>query len=272
MKLKILSAALLSTLLLSACIKQKTTDTGDQVNNDRLLMAVSWFEHSGEMEALYYQGFNIAKMRLDEALAVKKTDNKPLAVVVDIDETMLDNSPFETMLIDSSDNLSGWQNWTSKASAKALPGALEFAKYAESKNVEVYYITNRDDNERLVTLKNLVNEGFPYASENHLFTKSDTAYSSGNTSSKAARRAKVAENHEIILLIGDNLNDFSEVFEDRSKNDGRAAVEQNREEFGKKFIILPNPIYGAWEKPLYDYRDGLNDKEKTDQLKAKLKR
>jgi 5'-nucleotidase (lipoprotein e(P4) family) len=84
------------------------------------------------------------------------------------------------------------------------------------------------------------------------------------------RRAKVAENHKIILLIGDNLNDFSELFENRSSNNGKKAVEENRELFGLKFIVLPNPMYGAWEKPLYDYRNGLSDEEKTKMLKEKL--
>jgi 5'-nucleotidase (lipoprotein e(P4) family) len=268
MKFRVFSFTLLAIVLATPGIAQNKTILKTDPN-DKLLVAVSWYEHAAEMTALYYQGFNIAKLRLDEAVA-SGIKTKPLAVVVDIDETMLNNSPFETMLIDSADNLAGWQNWTSKASAKPLPGALEFVKYAESKGVEVFYITNRDDNERLVTIKNLVNAGFPFATEDHLYTKSDLSYSTGNTSSKAGRRAKVAENHEIILLIGDNLNDFSEVFEDRSKNDGKETVEQNREQFGKKFIILPNPIYGAWEKPLYNYRDGLNDTEKTILLKEKL--
>jgi 5'-nucleotidase (lipoprotein e(P4) family) len=92
----------------------------------------------------------------------------------------------------------------------------------------------------------------------------------GNTSSKTGRRTKVAENHEIILLIGDNLNDFSDVFEDRSTNNGKDAVAINQLQFGQKFIILPNPMYGAWEKPLLNYKDGLNDEEKTQLLKAKL--
>jgi 5'-nucleotidase (lipoprotein e(P4) family) len=201
---------------------------------------------------------------------VLKTQNKPLAVVVDIDETMLDNSPFETALIDSAGNLSKWHNWTSKASARALPGALEFALYSQGKGVEIFYITNRDDNERTATLINLQKEGFPYANEDHLLTRSDLNYATGNTSSKSGRRAKVAENHTIVLLIGDNLNDFSEIFEDRSHNDGKEAVEKNREQFGKLFIVLPNPMYGAWEKPLYNYKDGLSEEQKTLMLKEKL--
>jgi 5'-nucleotidase (lipoprotein e(P4) family) len=243
-----------------------TVATGNQ---DKLLMAVSWFQHSAEMTALYYQGFNIARQRLDVAVDTNLS-GRTLAVVVDIDETMLDNSPFETTLIKNADSQKGWSDWTSKASARALPGALEFAKYAQSRQVHIFYVTNRDDNERDVTIRNLQMEGFPYATQDHLLTRSDLSYTAGNTSSKTGRRTKVAENHEIILLIGDNLNDFSDVFEDRSINNGKDAVVKNQSQFGNRFIILPNPMYGAWEKPLYDYKEGLNDAEKTLLLKSKL--
>ena len=265
---KFFLSLILLVILVSCQSKQNETESGNKVY-DRLLTAVSWYQHSAEMTALYYQGFNIAQQRLDEAIKTEPKD-KPLAVVVDIDETMLNNSPFETTLINTEDDLSGWYKWTAKASAKALPGALEFAKYVESKQVQLFYITNRDDNEREGTLKNLVNLGFPYAVEDHLLTKSDLSYSSGNTSSKAERRAKVTEKHNIILLIGDNLNDFSEKFEDRSQNNGKDSVLKYREQFGQKFIILPNPMYGAWEKPLYDYKKDLTEEEKTLLLKSKL--
>ena len=270
MTVRIYSSILISIVLISCSSTQKTT-ISSSCAQEKLLVAVAWYQNSAEMTALYYQGFNIAKLRLDQAVQAN-ISGKSLAVVVDIDETMLDNSPFETSLINSADFQQGWYNWTTKASAKALPGALEFTRFAQNKQVEIFYITNRDDNERGVTLKNLLNEGFPYATDDHLLTKNDLAYSSGNTSSKAGRRAKVSEKHEIILLIGDNLNDFSEIFEDRSVNNGKEVVEKNMEQFGQKFIILPNPMYGAWEKPLYNYREGLNDAEKSQMLKNKLRK
>lgn len=268
MKSKIFSPALLSVLLVSFASAQ-TNSIVTNHSQDKLLVAVSWYQHSAEMTALYYQGFNIARQRLDEAIA-ENSKKQPLAVVVDIDETMLDNSPYESMVIDSTDNLSGWKHWTARAIARALPGALEFALYSQSKHVEIFYITNRDDNERVATLLNLQKEGFPYATEDHLYTRSDLSYNTGNTSSKDGRRAKVSENYKIVLLIGDNLNDFSGIFEDRSHNYGKEAVEKNREKFGQLFIVLPNPMYGAWEKPLYNYQDGLSEEQKTLMLKEKL--
>lgn len=262
--------SIVSLFFLISCCPNKKEKGASNSTDDKFLMSVSWFQHSGEMNALYYQGFNIARQRLDEAVAVKK-HAKPLAVVVDIDETMLDNSPFEVALIHNANFKKGWYDWTAKASAKALPGALEFTKYAESKHVEVFFITNRDDKERIPTLQNLQKVGFAYASDDHLITKSDLSITTGNTSSKEGRRNKVAEDHEIILLIGDNLNDFSNVFEDRKQNGGKEAVEKNQRLFGQKFIILPNPMYGAWEKPLYNYIDTLNSENKTKSLLEKLK-
>ncbi len=257
------------TLGLSGCVVTKPQAQLPD-NHDYLLMSVAWYQNSGEMQALCYQAFNVATLRFDEAVK-NNTQNKPLAVVVDIDETMLDNSPYETHVITEGEDRNGWIGWTDKAEAKALPGAVDFARYVQQQHAEVFYITNRDDNERASTLKNLQAEGFPFADESHLLTRNDTAYSSGNTSSKAGRRAKVSSTHEIVLLLGDNLNDFSELFEDRKTDNGKAAVEENKELFGKRFIVLPNPIYGAWEKPLYDYKPNLSGKQKTEILKSKLK-
>lgn len=257
------------TLLIVRLSAQSPAEPGIRTY-DRLITATSWYQLSAEMVALYHQGFNIAKYRLDERLATY-TSPKPLAVVVDIDETMLDNSPYETVVITQGEQKDGWYDWTMKASAKALPGALEFARYAESKGVHIFYITNRDYQEQAATLLNLQREGFPFATDDHLLTRSDTAFSNGNTSSKMGRRAKVSSTHEIVLLIGDNLNDFSEVFEDRSVNYGKDAVEKNKTLFGQRFIVLPNPMYGAWEKPLYDYKKGLTEDEKTELMKKKLR-
>jgi 5'-nucleotidase (lipoprotein e(P4) family) len=264
MKSKLLSALFL-LILCSASAQQPVPDQ----SNEKLLVSVAWYQHAAEMKALYYQGFNLAALRLDEAVA-RNTSGKKLAVVVDIDETMLDNSPFQTDIIRYGSGAETWHQWTAKSCAQALPGALNFALYAQSKGVEIFYITNRDNSERVATLTNLKNEKFPYADQSHLLTRADPSATTGNTSSKMARRAEVATTHEIILLIGDNLNDFSEVFENRKSNDGRDAVDQYRENFGARFIILPNPMYGAWEKPLYDYREGLSEPEKSQLLREKL--
>lgn len=257
-KLLLLFAGIL--FILGSC---NTQNPENQNTQDHLIMSVLWYQKSAEMKAMYYQCFNWAKIKVD----IKSADQTdlPKAVVVDIDETMLDNSPFETNCIRTGIGYTKetWSEWTSKISAKALPGALEFSKYAQSKGVEVFYISNRSVDEFDVTLKNLQQEGFAFADSSHLLLKT-------TTSSKKARRAIVKENYEIILLIGDNLGDFSEIFEDRSTNYGFQTVEENKDKFGDLFIMLPNPMYGSWENAVFEYQKGLSDQEKYQLRKESL--
>lgn len=248
------------SFILGSC---NTQNTDNQNNQDHLIMSVLWYQKSAEMKAMYYQCFNWAKMNVERKLT-EETD-LPKAVVVDIDETMLDNSPFETNCIKTGVGYTKetWSEWTSKMSAKALPGALEFSKYAQSKGVEVFYISNRSVDEFDVTLKNLKKEGFAFADSSHLLLKT-------NTSSKKARRGIVKKNYEIILLIGDNLGDFSEIFEDRSTNYGFQTVEENKDKFGNLFIMLPNPMYGSWESAVFKKQKDLNNREKYQLRKESL--
>ncbi|MDY6801017.1 MAG: 5'-nucleotidase, lipoprotein e(P4) family [Bacteroidota bacterium] len=235
-----------------------------QNTQDHLIMSVLWYQKSAEMKALYYQSFNWAKYRIEQELQQQKSDNKK-AVIVDIDETMLDNSPFEANCVHTGSGYTTerWMEWAAKSSAKALPGAVEFSHFARSKEVEVFYISNRTVAEFDVTLKNLQKENFAFADSIHLLLKS-------NTSSKKLRRQIVENNYKIILLIGDNLGDFSEIFEDRSSNFGFNVVDKNKDFFGEKFIVLPNPMYGAWEKPIVESEKPLSDKEKIELRKKAL--
>ncbi len=216
--------------------------TCDTTQN-HLLMSVAWYQVSAEMEALYIQGFNIAEMRLGEV--VKKEKGK-LAVVVDIDETMLNNSPIEaeSILKNRSFSKEFWAEWSAKSAAEATPGSVEFANFAKSKGVEIFYISNRDSSEIGSTIANLIKVGFPYADSSHCLFKT-------TTSNKEPRRLEVSKTHNIVMLIGDNLGDFAEVFDHRNDNYGKSSVDSLRSMFGKKFIVLPNPMYGDWEKAIW---------------------
>jgi 5'-nucleotidase (lipoprotein e(P4) family) len=249
------------TIILNSCQQSSPNQINSQ---DHLIMSTLWYQKSGEMKAIYYQCFNWAKLRVDVALSENISENK-MAVIVDIDETMLDNSPFETNCINTDESYTkeSWTEWCSQINAKPLSGAVEFSKYAESKGIEVFYISNRSVDVFDVTLKNLQKENFAFADSAHLLLKS-------NTRSKKPRRDIISENYEIILLIGDNLLDFSEIFEDRSTNFGFDIVKANKEEFGKKFIILPNPMYGDWEKAVFEYKKDLSNQEKYEYRKSNL--
>ena len=233
-------------------------------NNNHLINAVLYQQTAAEYRALCYQAFNLAHLQLDRSLRIMDL-MKQQAIVVDIDETVLDNSPYEAKCI--LDNIlypEYWDEWMNESSAKPVPGALEFLNYAESKGIEVFYITNRKEKYREQTLKNLQNTGFPFATNDHLLLRTDS-------SSKKARRDKVSETHTIIMLIGDNLNDFSEIFEKKSIPERFELTDKMQKEFGTRFIVLPNVMYGEWEGALYDYDYSKSTAEKSEVRHEKLK-
>ena len=256
---------LVLAFVLGACTNSNTAVKPDiNKQNDYLTMSTLWYQRASECRALYYQAFNFAKHSLVANLADSKND-KPKAVVVDIDETVLDNSPFEAYSVRTGKSYSKelWHEWTGKAAAQATPGALEFLKFAETKGVETFYISNRSVSETAVTLQNLKALGFPFADEAHLLLKTDTSV-------KTVRRNKVSETHDILILAGDNIGDFDELFEDRNQNFGFETVDAHQVEFGKRFIILPNPMYGSWERVAFKGQKGLNPEQKNDMRKEAL--
>ena len=221
-------------------------------------------QRAAEYNALCFQAYNIAKLRLDETLA--KSPTRPLAVVTDIDETVLDNSPYDVKqsLVGKDYEQKSWEQWTALAKADTIPGALSFFNYAASKGVKVFYLTNRAETERKGTLDNLIQKGFPDAVNEQLILKT-------SVSSKESRRQAIAERYDIVMLIGDNLGDFSVLFDKKPADERNRNAALSASEFGKKFIVLPNPVYGDWENSLYNYSYDLSPAQKDSVLKAVLK-
>ncbi|MBD0372859.1 MAG: 5'-nucleotidase, lipoprotein e(P4) family [Pyrinomonadaceae bacterium] len=231
--------------------------------------AVLWTQSSGEVKALCYQAFTLARMMLERDLRQNRRRGLRRAVVVDADETVLDNSRYQATLVKNGQVYSAqsWTEWVNRAEAVAIPGAVEFLRYAASRGVRVFYITNRRLAEKEATAANLKRLGFPGVSDETLLVRTDP-----NSSSKEPRRRTVSARYRIVLLMGDNLNDFAEVFEDSKTVNGRIeAVERNKSQFGTRFIVLPNPMYGDWENAIYDYNFKLTEEEKAGKRKSQLK-
>ncbi|MCF8372273.1 MAG: 5'-nucleotidase, lipoprotein e(P4) family [Bacteroidales bacterium] len=230
----------------------------DKNSAQQLVVATLWFQKSAERRALSYQAFNWAEKMLVSHLD-NKQDDLPPCVVLDIDETVLDNSPFEGKYIETGKPYSSesWKEWSDLAQATAIPGALRFCNFSMEQGVEVFYVSNRRANELEGTRKNLSDLGFPNSDDNHILLRTDE-------SSKKSRRSKIAESHSILLLLGDNLDDFSELFENRQIDLGYGLVDQEREKFGNRFILLPNPMYGSWESAAL--------KNETDETLSKAKK
>ena len=238
-------------------------------DNEYIEGAVLWQQSSGERRALSYQAFTLARLMLDRDLRMNRRNRKPRAVVVDLDETILDNIRFQEMLVKNHVNFNqkDWTEWVNRAEATAVPGAVEFLRYAASRSVQVFYITNRNDGQKAGTATNLKKLGFPNVSDQTLLVQTDP-----KNSSKEPRRQRVGTKFRIVLLMGDDLNDFAKVFEDGMTVESRiAAADHFKAEFGKRFIVLPNAMYGNWESAIYGYNFKLTEAEKTEKRKSLLK-
>jgi len=267
----LLIVAFLNCLLLlpAECFGQ-TAAMGRQegADNEYQTGAILWTQTSAEYRALAYQAFSLAKLRLDQDLAgrTRVRAAKPPAVIVDVDETVLDNSRYQAELVlrRAAYSAESWRAWCDRAEAGAVPGAVDFLKYAFSHGVHVFYITNRRQPEKAGTIENLKKLGFPGVSEETVMIREQGA-------SKESRRQKVASRYRIALLVGDNLNDFSDDFAGKSVVDRKAQVDRERAEFGSRFIVIPNPMYGDWENAINDNRSNLTEAERQANRRAAMR-
>lgn len=178
---------------------------------------------------------------------------EPLAVIVDVDETMLDNSPHMAQTVRDGRyafDETQWHAWVEKRAARPLPGALEFAQAAEADGVKIFYVTNRSTAARQATIDNLRAAGFPVAPDASNVMTIDE--SRGWTSDKASRRREVDAKYRVVLLIGDNLSDFLGGVS--ADNATRARLVAPYEGWwGERWFMLPNPAYGSWEAAVTRY-------------------
>jgi 5'-nucleotidase (lipoprotein e(P4) family) len=237
--------------------------------NDYMTGAVVWQQTSGERRALSYQAYALARVMLDRDLRQYRSRRIKRAVIVDVDETVLDNSRYQAMLIKTGQSYASktWTEWCNRAEADAVPGAVEFLRYANSRGVKVFYITNRKEIEKDGTVRNLKKVGFPDVTDETVLVRPDKA-----SSAKEPRRLNIASRYRVVLLVGDNLNDFADIFENSKTVDSRLrATEQEKNQFGSRFIVLPNPMYGNWEDAIYGDGSKLSEEEKAAKRKAALK-
>ena len=257
---QIATASALSLTMVSAASAQK-------VDNEYQVGGILWTQTSGEWRALTYQAFALARISLDRDLRATRRSRMKRAVIVDVDETVLDNSPYQAMLVKTRRGYESksWNDWCQRVDAAAIPGAVEFLRYAYSRGVRVFYVTNRRESEKQCTAQNLKKVGFPDVSDATVLVRVDT-------SSKQPRRDGVAKKHRVVLLIGDNLNDFAEIFEQSKTIDSRlSATQLNKSNFGTRFIVLPNVMYGAWEDAIYGDASKLTEEQKAEKRRNTLK-
>jgi 5'-nucleotidase (lipoprotein e(P4) family) len=248
---------------------------------DDSFRAALWQQSAAEYDALSLQAYTRAESMLDLALnqaswsaldpgELQAAPTGPgLAIITDIDETLVDNSAFTvrqmrepvpscmTVAEARADWDRRWLEWVSDAEATAMPGAAEFMQFAAKRpGVEIFYITNRKDNEKAATCKNLIAVGFPVKScDTHVLTRNDA---DGRKKDKVSRRQEVARTHRVVLVFGDNLGDFiGNVLTNEAERD--AIVAKRRDWWGQRWFMLPNPAYGSWEEILGAITDRPDD-------------
>ena len=247
--------------------QQSAAQPAEGPDNEYLVGSTLWTQSSGEWRALAYQAYNFARVLLDQDLRANRKRRMRRAVIVDVDETVLDNSRYQASLIREHKSYpQDWTAWINRAEAAAVPGAIEFLNYAHQRGVRVFYVTNRKAIEKEGTRVNLKKLGFPGVSDETLIVRTDA-----DTSSKEERRRRIAQRYRIVLLIGDNLNDFAEALEKTTVAGRIAATDQSKALFGTRFIMLPNPMYGDWENSVYEYNFNLKDAEKAARRRNLLK-
>lgn len=221
------------------------------------LHGVLWGQTAAESWALAASTYRLAGSALDAALAnpswtaaLEQTagyETLPPAVVLDLDETVLDNSQFQGQLVfDRTDYVQDtWNAWVAAKAAAAVPGAVEFVSLAKQKGVTVFFVTNRRLSEQADTLDNLKGLGIIATDADVLCTDEN-----GWTSDKTARRAFLAKTHRLLLLIGDDMNDF--VSTAGLTSEARMKLAQSHSDrWGRSWMLIPNPLYGSWEAALY---------------------
>lgn len=250
-----LASACLLTTALAGC--QQTTPANDQLD------AVLWTQTSIEHELIYRQLFANATRQLDIALADPNWDALPLparkltglppAVIVDIDETLLDNVPLNARDIINNQVYSydRWNTWVEQAKAQALPGSVAFLQAARQKGIKVYYLTNREHSQVAATAENLRLRGFPIESDAQILAASTpTGHCESAGYGKNCRRQWVASQARVLLMAGDSLGDFVQA-EHNTLDAQRKAVEPYVNWLGQRWFLLPNPSYGNWYSAPY---------------------
>jgi 5'-nucleotidase (lipoprotein e(P4) family) len=247
------------------------------------LDAVLWTRTSGEYIVLTEQAYRLARMQVDEALKpenatwtaaleqVQGYEDLPPAVVLDVDEAVLDTGSFQAQLLSTGERFGPtvWDAWVHQHKGEAIPGAVEFARYAVANGVSLFFVTNRDWELEEATRENLQDLGFPVEADGaNLLTKGERPEWEVD---KTSRRKFVAESHRVILMIGDDLNDFFSGSQTDPR--GRMALARRWKSYwGTRWIMLPNPFYGGWERSLYDFDEDLTRQQilrrKFDALEA----
>lgn len=249
-----------------------------QVKNDgiEILNAALWTQTAAEYTANAMQAYRLASENLDKALidplwtaALEQGDGYaelPPAIVLDLDQTVLDTSRYNARLVMQygSHKRDNFARWCRESAAAAIPGVKNFIDHAVERGVVIIYLSARHESLRDCTTRNLRTLGLPLPDKERLLLGDGT-----DSTSKTRHRDRVASQFRILLLLGDDLNDFvaGSIADPDTR---RMLVHKHASRWGKEWIILPNPMYGKWEAALYDYDRDLLPEQRLEQKLQQL--
>jgi len=262
----------LAILVLIATLGLAGPALGQDPPASDLLNAALWTQRSVEFKANALAAFALARVRLDQALAdptwtaapkeqTGAYQSLPPAVILDIDETILDNSGYQAWMTlkDTTFDAKTWNAYVNTVSSLAIPGAVEFATYADGKGVKVFYISNRTAEEEAPTRKNLEKLGFPLGApvDTMLMTRKQPDWGSA----KGTRRAYIAKSYRILLNVGDNFGDFVDEYRG-SEAERLKMFEAHKPRWGREWIMIANPTYGSFESAPFGHDFKLSNGER----------
>ena len=221
-------------------------------------MGLLWMRTSAEYRALAYQGYNVAMNAVKMAVTDPSHQRKPLAIVLDADETVVDNTK---LMGESIANGNGrfdapwWRQAVHQGKSQAMPGAVEFLNEVHKQGVEIFYVSNRYAPVNLdVTIQNFKELGFPSVDKDHvlLFEKD---------SDKQPRFDMIAKKYYVVVYMGDNAGDFPIGTKGKTLAERNAIIDNHKEDFGTTFVVFPNPAYGSWVSSLAKGYQNLSPEE-----------
>lgn len=235
---KTISALLLSLPLISTVTLAASDNDACKVKENA--MALSYQQQSGEITALQLQTYAFATERFKQILR-DNTSTEKMAVVLDLDETVIDNSPLLVRDMNNCHDFTAWDTWNDweqKGHPTLIPGAKAFLDYVNTRDVKIFYVSDRFQKNKAETLNSLNALNLPQVHSDNVLLL---------TGSKEVRRASIRENYNIIMLFGDSLADFDAVFKNKKSTEyQRHLVQQQAEHLGKDWFVLPNASYGSW--------------------------
>ena len=234
-------------------LKQK-----QQYQADIETMGLLWMRTSAEYRALAYQGYNVAMNAVKMAVTDPSHQRKPLAIVLDADETVVDNTK---LMGESIVNGNGrfdapwWRQAVHQGKSQAMPGAVEFLNEVHKQGVEIFYVSNRYAPVNYdATVQNFKALGFPSVDKDHvlLFEKD---------SDKQPRFDMIAKKYYVVVYMGDNAGDFPIGTKGKTLAERNAIIDNHKEDFGTTFVVFPNPAYGSWVSALAKGYQNLSPEE-----------